>query len=532
MSFEAGTTVRNTVGVAYFVQLAVVLVLFLNTASVEVSEAFFVYGTANVAAGSSGWVHLETSNLGSGQLADSSAIAISSDSEIDRSTNRTPLGPIDIVEIRDLQAINELRFERELRVGEPLSAAVQLNTTPPKSMGSFWEGESAFRSFNSVVTGYEDEGVHWNLEPASPEGTPLRLHVAVAGGTVQALMNNDVYFVVTDEEGAPQQGMLVVLTRSSLDGEMRIEQRTSRLGLTSMSIRPRHTEDWSISVVHEAGVDREEGAPVWSARVVPARDGIIVEPGGNPIVSDTTVPIEIELQGTRSTAFVLTHCTDQTYGYTIGGLPGGDSVAELKVPPSVVDGPRICRVQMSTATGYQSAPRSLTAYVVAGEDPRPEEALIVDLFEAAGRTFVPSRLSTVSSDQWLQQLRLATPTDREQLTRFLLATAPITYEPLAELYSSRADIEHAIASVRSSRLSGLRWLLFGELIAGIALILAFVIPSHRRSARAFAALEDEDEEAFGDLGATRGSIVIFWGLMALIMGTVVAGFIFLFSVIV
>lgn len=531
MSSKAGTTIRNTVGIIFFLQLAVVLVLFLNTASVEVDEAYSVYGTANVAAGSSAWLHLENSNLGSGQLEDPSNVTISSESLLERNTNRTPIGPIDIIEVRDLQSSTEIEFSREISVGDPLSAAVSIGVAPPQDLGAFWDGESMFRSFSSVVTGYEDEGVHWKREPVSPHAPGLQLHVAVAGGTMQALMDNDVYFLVTDEVGGPLQGVAVALTRSSLDGEAVVERRTNRLGLASATIQPRYTEDWSITVNEVVESETTQGAPVWQAHVVPARDGIIVEPRGTPFVSETTVPVDIQLQGTRGTAFVLTHCTDQTYGYAIGGLPGGDSVAEINVPPSVIDGPRICRVQISTATGYQSAARSLSAYVATGQVAPRTEALIVELLNVAGRTFAPTQLSTISSDAWLQRLTLATEMEREALTRFLLATAPIAYEPLTELYSSRADIETAVDNIRSSRLFGLRWLLLGELIAGIALILAFVIPAQRRSARAFAELDDGDDEAFGDMSATRGSVLIFWGLMILVMSTVVAGFIFLFSII-
>jgi hypothetical protein len=337
-------------------------------------------------------------------------------------------------------------------------------------------------------------------------------------------MSNRVFFLVTDRDGEPVSGANVELARSSLDGDELTTLRTNEIGVAAATVKPRHSEDWAVLVDGDSHTMSADAA--WRARVVPARDGVTIRAAASPFIRGDTLDLDVSLQGTRGTGFVLTDCTDQTHHYAVGRLPGGDARMQLAVPASDDSAePVACRVRLGTG-GYEGAPRTMTGYFVSQGS---VASTALTMLRSAGRSLEPESLSV--GNGWQSSLDRASRSSVDRFGRFLVASAPLRASGLPQLYSSQEDAVAAAAGFRDRRLGLLRWVLLLELVAAIGLIALFVVPGQLATSRALAEF-DADSLADGDeaVSLSGAAMTWFWGLLIVVLAAVIAGFAFLFSV--
>lgn len=529
MNSSVAKKLRAVMAILFFVQLAGVLYLSIDAAGVEVDEAYTLYGITEVAPGTSAWFRLENASVHSGRLQSADSVTVEASAPFERQTVHTNLGVFDVIEVPRVHGTVTVTTAVRDAHGAEHRHVTTIRPRSPGTLVDYWSGASDHRSFHSVVSGYEKEGVHWSRPDVTENpGNRLRLHLAVEGGTLQALMPNAVHLLVTGEDGMPVAGAAIVWTRESFDGEQRRSIRTDSLGLASATVQLEHQENWAFA--EKADAADSAGAPLGRARVVPARDGVRAFLPDGPVVHGDDVAVGVDLQGTRGTGFVHTSCTDASHTYRIVGLPGGQAIVDVANPSVAADGPRICRVQVSTAAGYAEAARALTAYLEVPERMATAEAAW-RMLEAASSSLRPTPL-TREARAWQPRIEEASDGERRRLLRFLLASGTYRFEPLARLYESRASVEGAVEDRKNERLVGFRWILAGELVAGLCLLLAFVIPMQLRASKALARFEaDDDGETTERFDASVGSVILYWGLLVGLLALVVVGFVYLLTVI-
>lgn len=519
MSSKVVLRLVYVVGVMYFLQLAGVLYVLLSTAGSEQEVVYTVYGPKEVGSGSDVFVRVEASRVGSGKLISASGLSLVSDYPVERHTVRTSSGPVDIVKIQDVSEPLSLQTEIALPGIGAVTASIPLVVHEDYGWDQLWNHSRDFRKHHSVVSGYEQEGVSWADIPMDDEAA-WNLHVSVTGGTLQAFHHERAWFYVTDLSGSPVSNARIQLTRGTVGGQQQEVFQTNSLGLAERSMRLRGNEDWRVEITN--GPNSQH----YSARVVPARDGMSIRVSELPVFEvSSQVSLDIYMPGSHMYGYLTTRCSDGSMYYQVVSVPEEESWILIETPPSLSERPRICVVTMS-ATGYEGSSRDVAAYIT-GVSPSGVGGVLSMLMRGAGRRMEPHSRSSA----WMGLVdKLEETSDssaREMGVRFLLSHQPLTDVSLRLLWTSQPSVEERLQRYGVHQGKRLRVVMIIEVFALLCLLAVVLIPGIIRSRRA---LREFEEDSLEPMRLSWGTIVVFCGLLLMVIVTAMGGIVYLFSI--